>query len=87
MTIYILDSWINWGNENGFLQMLVEEKQSGQAWTPSKIVHRLGKEINNEELIYYWAHKTTFLFFLLESQMALLETIYFCILSNTRGAL
>ena len=37
--------------------MLVEEKQSGQACTPSKIIHRLGKEIDNEESIYYWAYK------------------------------
>ena len=26
-------------------------------WTPSKIIDRLGKEINNEESILYWAHK------------------------------
>ncbi|KAK7733082.1 Deoxyhypusine synthase [Cytospora paraplurivora] len=26
-------------------------------WTPSKIIHRLGKEINNEESVYYWAWK------------------------------
>ena len=26
-------------------------------WTPSKIISRLGKEINNEDSIYYWAHK------------------------------
>lgn len=26
-------------------------------WTPSKIIHRLGKEINNEESVLYWAWK------------------------------
>lgn len=26
-------------------------------WTPSRIIHRLGKEINNEESICYWAFK------------------------------
>lgn len=26
-------------------------------WTPSKIINRLGKEINNEESVYYWAWK------------------------------
>lgn len=24
-------------------------------WTPSKVIHRLGKEINNEESVLYWA--------------------------------
>lgn len=26
-------------------------------WTPSKVIHRLGKEINNVESVYYWAYK------------------------------
>jgi deoxyhypusine synthase len=26
-------------------------------WTPSKIIHRLGKEINHEDSVYYWAYK------------------------------
>jgi deoxyhypusine synthase len=26
-------------------------------WTPSKIIHRLGKEINNEDSVCYWAWK------------------------------
>merc|ERR1711976_116150 len=34
--------------------MLEEQKSSGCVWTPSKIIHRLGKEINNEDSIYYW---------------------------------
>lgn len=27
------------------------------AWTPSKVIHRLGKEINDERSVYYWAYK------------------------------
>jgi deoxyhypusine synthase len=26
-------------------------------WTPSKVIDRLGKEINNEESVLYWCHK------------------------------
>ncbi|KAF7301641.1 hypothetical protein MIND_00729600 [Mycena indigotica] len=37
--------------------MLAEQQQSGQVWTPSSFIHRLGKEINNEESVYYWAYK------------------------------
>ena len=29
----------------------------GVLWTPSKIVARLGKEINNPASVYYWAYK------------------------------
>lgn len=36
---------------------LEEQKKDGTTWTPSKLIHRLGKEINNEESIYYWAYK------------------------------
>lgn len=38
-------------------QMLVEQKEQGTNWTPSKLIARLGKEINNEESVYYWAYK------------------------------
>jgi deoxyhypusine synthase len=34
-----------------------EEKQTKVPWTPSKIINRLGKEINNEDSIYYWCWK------------------------------
>ena len=37
--------------------MLEEQKNTGCCWSPSKIIQRLGKEINNEESIYYWAYK------------------------------
>ncbi|XP_034084751.1 deoxyhypusine synthase-like [Gymnodraco acuticeps] len=38
-------------------QMLLEQNTQGVRWTPSKIIHRLGKEINNPESVYYWAYK------------------------------
>ncbi|XP_011332794.1 probable deoxyhypusine synthase isoform X2 [Ooceraea biroi] len=37
--------------------MLDEQKQKGAKWTPSKMIARLGEEINHEESIYYWAAK------------------------------
>ncbi|KAI0296119.1 Deoxyhypusine synthase [Multifurca ochricompacta] len=37
--------------------MLAEQNSTGQVWTPSAFIHRLGKEINNEESVYYWAYK------------------------------
>ncbi|KAF3903571.1 hypothetical protein AA313_de0202722 [Arthrobotrys entomopaga] len=44
---------------------MLEEQESSKAlpdedqihWTPSKVIHRLGKEINNEDSVYYWAYK------------------------------
>lgn len=32
----------------------------GTHWTPSKMIHRLGKEINNPDSVYYWAYKVAF---------------------------
>lgn len=37
--------------------MLLEQQQEGTLWTPSKIISRLGKEIDNPESVYYWAYK------------------------------
>ena len=37
--------------------MYKEQKENGTIWTPSTLIDRLGKEIDNEESIYYWAHK------------------------------
>jgi deoxyhypusine synthase len=34
-----------------------EQERDGVVWTPCKIIHRLGKEINNEDSVYYWAYK------------------------------
>ncbi|OMJ67876.1 hypothetical protein SteCoe_34852 [Stentor coeruleus] len=37
------------------LDKILEEQRNGIVWTPSKFIHRLGLEINNEESVYYWA--------------------------------
>ena len=42
-------------------QMLEEQEASKHSkdplvWTPSKVIHRLGKEINNQSSIYWWAY-------------------------------
>ena len=43
-------------------QMLQEQESSKDdeeplVWTPSKVIHRLGKEINNEASVCYWAYR------------------------------
>ncbi|XP_063076886.1 deoxyhypusine synthase-like isoform X1 [Engraulis encrasicolus] len=38
-------------------QMVDEQMNEGVHWSPSKMIHRLGKEINNPESVYYWAYK------------------------------
>ncbi|KAI9336243.1 deoxyhypusine synthase [Pilaira anomala] len=40
-----------------FDEMLKEQKEKGIIWTPSSMIHRLGKEINDESSIYYWTSK------------------------------
>lgn len=37
--------------------MLLEQQTEGTLWSPSSMIHRLGKEINNEDSVYYWAYK------------------------------
>jgi deoxyhypusine synthase len=37
--------------------MWEEQVNDGVVWTPSRVIHRLGKEINNEESVYYWCWK------------------------------
>lgn len=44
------EKFANWGNE-------VQENGEFAWWTPSKVIDRLGKEINNEDSVLYWAHK------------------------------
>jgi len=47
------------------LDTMLSEQESSKAlpvedqinWTPSKVIHRLGKEINDERSVYYWAWK------------------------------
>lgn len=38
-------------------KMTDEQVASGARWTPSRIISRLGKEIDNPESVYYWAYK------------------------------
>lgn len=38
-------------------QMLVEQNTEGINWTPSKMIARLGKEIDDPNSVYYWAYK------------------------------
>ena len=33
-------------------QLVLEQKEQDVNWTPSKIINRLGKEINNEEVSF-----------------------------------
>ncbi|KAG6166072.1 Deoxyhypusine synthase [Claviceps purpurea] len=45
------------------LDKMLEEQEASKGtedeiiWTPSKVIHRLGKEINDERSVYYWAWK------------------------------
>lgn len=45
------------------LDRMLEEQEAAKNhdeplnWTPSKVIARLGKEIDNEESVYYWAYK------------------------------
>jgi hypothetical protein len=43
--------------EPQFKQLHKEQKENGTIWSPSKLINRLGKEINNEESIFYWCWK------------------------------
>lgn len=38
-------------------EMVDEQAKEGKVWTPSTVIARLGREINNEESILYWAQK------------------------------
>ena len=38
-------------------QLVLEQQTKGTVWSPSTLIDRLGKEINNEESVYYWAHR------------------------------
>ena len=41
--------------------MLEEQRHTNVVWTPSSVIRRLGKEINNEQSVYYWAYKVCIL--------------------------
>lgn len=38
---------------------MVEEQEGPEKvrWSPSTVISRLGKEINNEDSVYYWCYK------------------------------
>jgi len=38
-------------------EMVDIQKSTGNVWTPSKIIHKLGEKINDERSVYYWAWK------------------------------
>lgn len=38
-------------------QEALKSTEDPLVWTPSTVIHRLGKEINNEASVYYWAYK------------------------------
>lgn len=38
-------------------QMLKEQKEKKVLWTPSRLIDRLGREINHLDSVYYWAHR------------------------------
>ena len=48
-------------------KMLEEQQETGDVWTPSKVIRRLGQEINHEESVYYWAYKVRSLYACLPS--------------------
>ena len=50
------DDWRRNGDDKG------EGEEGGPPasfWTPSKFISRLGKEINHESSVFYWAHKNS----------------------------
>ncbi|GMN50701.1 hypothetical protein TIFTF001_019842 [Ficus carica] len=44
-----------------FDQMLKEQNEENVLWTPSKLIARLGKEINDKSSYLYWAYKASIL--------------------------
>ena len=42
------------------LNKMTDEQEADKViWTPSKMIERLGREIDNEESIYYWCAKVS----------------------------
>lgn len=41
-------------------KMVEEQEEQGVKWSPSSVIRRLGKEINNEDSVYYWCYKVCF---------------------------
>ena len=40
-------------------QLVKEQEEDGARWSPSTVINRLGKEIDNEESVYYWCWKVS----------------------------
>lgn len=40
-------------------RMVKEQEEDKVVWAPSKVIRRLGKEIDNEESVYYWCYKVS----------------------------
>ncbi|RXN37065.1 deoxyhypusine synthase [Labeo rohita] len=54
----LLQSFLTTGFQASSFGLAVQEiNKMGTQWTPSKMIHRLGKEINNPDSVYYWAYK------------------------------
>ena len=53
MLCSLFEDWVN-----PILNKMTDEQVSlGVRWTPSKVIERLGKEINHEDSFIYWAYK------------------------------
>lgn len=64
-------------------QLLFEQKRDGIIWTPSKIIRRLGREIDHPDSIYYWAYKNNIpVFCPALTDGSLGDMIYFHIFKN-----
>lgn len=53
----ILDKMVDEQEESKIKAQQTGDSEDELHWTPSRIINRLGKEINNEESVYYWAWK------------------------------
>ena len=49
------EKWAEWAREMYNRDKDDDSTLEKFVWTPSKVIHRLGKEINNEESVLYWA--------------------------------
>jgi deoxyhypusine synthase len=66
------------------LDSMLDEQDTGTRWTPSKMINRLGKEINNEESVLYWAWKNDIpVFSPALTDGSLGDMLYFHTLKNT----
>jgi deoxyhypusine synthase len=54
------------------LNTMLDEQDKGAKWTPSRVIRRLGKEINHKDSVLYWAYKVFVRF------TRLIRTTYLC---------